>query len=339
MPNVKTRRRITVEKYLNQVWLPAAARTVKESTLSGYKAHVRDYLAPHLGSIRLHRLTAARLNTFYSELSRRNSVAMHRPLSKATLRRLHATFHRALNDAVKWGYLDKNPASSCDPPRITPGSSEMRTWANKEVARFLEFTADHPLHAVWVLLVTTGMRRGEVLGLRWCDLDLERGTAAVRQTVTMVGREIRVSPPKSRRSRRVVALDPMSVRTLIDQHAKASDPKPEDLVFSSDDRPLNPPKVSKIFTALVEESGLPRIRLHDLRHTHATLALQAGIHPKIVSERLGHATVALTLDVYSHAVANMQEEAARRIGDLIFNGQLGARRVGGVERSTTLFEP
>ena len=201
----------------------------------------------------------------------------------------------------------------------------MRTWSAQEVGKFLALTADHPLHEVWVLLVTTGMRRGEALGLRWRDIDLEKRRVAVRQTVTVVDNKVQVSEPKSRRSRRVVALDAGSIRTLSDLRARTPHRRPDELVFSSEGRPLNPTKVSKAFRKLVDQTDLARIRLHDLRHTHATLALQAGIHPKIVSERLGHSTISLILDVYSHAVPNMQEEAAQRIGDLIFNDGRAAK--------------
>jgi integrase len=161
------------------------------------------------------------------------------------------------------------------------------------------------------------MRRGEALGLRWSDLDLGRAQLSVRQTLVPVGSLIVFSQPKTARGRRVVALDSVTVTTL--RKLRATSSSGDDLVFlEQDGRPLDPSRVSRRFRKLVARSGQPKIRLHDLRHTHATLALQAGIHPKIVSERLGHATVSLTLDVYSHAVGHMQADAADQMARLVF---------------------
>lgn len=150
------------------------------------------------------------------------------------------------------------------------------------------------------------------LGLRWADVDLSRQSLVVRPTVVSVGYEIHVSRPKSGKGRRVVALDSGSVDVLRAHRTRRSRADSDDFVFGDGCQPLHQVKVSKAFGRAVRESGLPRIRLHDLRHTHATLALEAGIHPKIVSERLRHSTVALTLDIYSHALQHMQSKPPRR---------------------------
>ena len=199
----------------------------------------------------------------------------------------------------------------------------MHTWTAEELRSFLVATKDDDLYALWVLLATTGMRRGEALGLRWMDVDLDRKVIAVRQTLLSVDREIRFSEPKSARSRRVIALDDFACEALRrNQNARATNSHSSGLVFAhADGHPLDPVFVTKEFRRLVEQTELPRIRLHDLRHTHATLALQAGVHPKIVSERLGHSTVALTLDVYSHALSHLQEEAAAKIARLVFGSK------------------
>ena len=172
---------------------------------------------------------------------------------------------------------------------------------------------------MWVLFATTGMRRGEVLGLRWCDVDLESATIAVRQTLVSVGSELLFCPPKTARGKRVIALDNRTIQVIRRHMKQVGSAESDDLLFTqSDGTPLNPNRVTKTFHELIAAAGLPRIRLHDLRHTHATIALQAGVHPKIVSERLGHSTISLTLDVYSHAIPHMQRDAADRIGKLIF---------------------
>jgi integrase len=182
------------------------------------------------------------------------------------------------------------------------------------------------LAAAWRLAALTGMRRGEVLGLRWADLDLDEGWLAVCQTLVVVDNQICVSQPKTARGRRRIALDPVTISALRGhRRAQAAErlvagPGWSDtgLLFTHEDgRPLHPEYVRRLFDRHLRRVGLPRIRLHDLRHTHATLALQAGVHPKVVSERLGHTTVAITLDVYSHAIPALQQDAATTVADLL----------------------
>jgi integrase len=196
------------------------------------------------------------------------------------------------------------------------GSFELRTWDASELRRFLDVVSKRDDHLLWLLFAMTGMRRGEVLGLRWKDIDIERGLVSIRQTVLNVGGARVFSTPKTARSRRVVALDAKTTAKL-----KSSWPvgcQPGTLIFcEADGGPLDGNAITRRFTKLCVEAGLPRIRLHDLRHTHATLALGLGIHPKIVSERLGHSTIAFTLDIYSHATPHMQSEAAVKFGELI----------------------
>jgi integrase len=175
----------------------------------------------------------------------------------------------------------------------------------------------------------TGMRRGEAIGLRWSDVDLENGRLSVRRALVPVDREVIVSEPKTVKGRRVIALDVATVEVLKAQAARQLDEKDKwdeagvetGLVFTQESgAALDPENVSRYFRYAVKKAALPPIRLHDLRHTHATLALQAGIHPKVVSERLGHAAVSITLDTYSHAIPAMQEEAAALIAGLVFAG-------------------
>jgi integrase len=220
---------------------------------------------------------------------------------------------------VRWGYLAENPADRCDPPKIrADGFVEMQTWGAETLRSFLELARSDRLHPLWLLLAMTGMRRGEALGLRWSDVDLERAQLSVRQTLVPVGSRIVISKPKTARGRRVVALDSVTVAALRKLRSDSLSGGGDLVFLEHDGRPLDPSRVSRRFRKLVARSGLPKIRLHDLRHTHATLALQAGVHPKIVSERLGHATVSLTLDVYSHAIGHMQAEAAEEVGRLVF---------------------
>lgn len=293
--------------FLTERWLSAVEHSVRASTFVGYRSHVTRHIVPELGSVGLADLDASMINAFHASL-------LSDGLCPTTVRRVHATLHRALGDAVKWGLRPDNPAGRSDPPR-TRRHPELRTWSAAELRFFLTHVRDDEWFALWFLLATTGMRRGEALGLRWPDVDLERGCLAVRRTVISISGRIEWSEPKSARGRRVVALDPATAEVL-----RSWGPG-DGLVFcGGDGSPLDPTAVSKRFVRLVADSGLPRIRLHDLRHTHATLALQAGVNPKIVSERLGHATVAFTLDVYSHALQHLQQKAADKVAALVFGG-------------------
>jgi integrase len=304
-------------RFLEEVWLPTIEPTVRPTTFVNYRSHVVHQIRSRLGDLALSELDGQTLNLFYARLRADGRVDGKGGLSPASVRRVHATLHRALRDAVRWGHLAENPADRCDPPRIrADGFVEMKTWDAEGLRSFLEFVRDDRLYPLWLLLAMTGMRRGEALGLRWSDVDLERAQLSVRQTLVPVGARIVISQPKTARGRRVVALDSVTIAGL--RKLRAESPSSGDLIFVEDDgRPLNPSGVSRHFRRLVSGSGLPKIRLHDLRHTHATLALQAGVHPKIVSERLGHATVSLTLDVYSHAIGHMQADAAQEIANLV----------------------
>jgi integrase len=248
-----------------------------------------------------------------------------------TIHHVHACLHKACKDAVRWGHISRNPLDAADPPRKKgDGTKEMRTWTKEQLKAFLDSVADDRLSPLWHTIAMTGMRRGEALGLRWSDVDLEAGRLSVRRALVPTNREVVVSEPKTVKGRRVIALDPGTVEVLkaqaahqLDEHNDWDDLWIESgLVFTAENgAALDPESVSRYWRQAVKQSMLPQIRLHDLRHTHATLALQAGIHPKVVSERLGHATVSITLDTYSHAIPAMQEEAAALIAGLVFAGK------------------
>jgi integrase len=203
----------------------------------------------------------------------------------------------------------------------------MQTWSAEQLQAFLTTVAGERLSPLWHLVAMTGMRRGEALGLRWIDVDLENARLAVRRALIPTSTGVVVSEPKTAKGRRVIALDPGTVEVLKAQAARQLEEQQQwdqerlaaRLVFTREDgAALDPEAVTRQFRRAVARSMLPPIRLHDLRHTHATLALQAGIHPEVVSERLGHAIIAITLDTYSHAIPAMQEKAAALIAGLVF---------------------
>jgi integrase len=287
---------------------------------------VRVHIEPLLGQVPLQKLTGARLNEFYAELARSRQRGM-KPLSPATVRRAHAMLHRALRDAVRWDRIARNPADLSDPPKQrATAAREMSTWSADDVVAFLSSVHDDRLYALWLFLITTGVRRGEAAGLRWREVDLERRRASIRQAHVAVGYAVEVAEPKTSRSRRVLALDKGTVAVLrahrkaqmADRLAAGTAWRETGLVFvQSDGVALHPDRITKLFAKAVLAARVPRIRLHDLRHTHATLALAAGLHPKVVSDRLGHSTTSVTLDIYSHVTPSLQEEAAETVAALL----------------------
>ncbi len=322
--------KLTLREYLKSEWLPGIEATVRPSTFRSYKQHVECHICPHIGSVRLQKLSGSQINALYAKLALSGKKDGKSGLSPLTIRHVHAVLHRALKDAVRWERLMRNPIAAADPPSIRgDGTKELKTWDAKQLKAFLEATREERLSPLWHLLAMTGLRRGEALGLRWEDVDLENGRLAVRRALIPNGAVVVVSEPKTARGRRTVALDPETVEALRRQAAQqledqASKKKWTDtgLVFTKEDgEAWHPEVITRFFQQAVKRSKLPRIRLHDLRHTHATLALRAGIHPKVVSERLGHATISITLDTYSHAIPAMQEEAAVRIAELVFLSQ------------------
>ncbi len=302
-------------------------------------------MIPHLGGVPLQKVNAVHLNKLYAQLLAGGRKRGEGGLSPRTVRYIHVILGRALGDAVRWGLLERNPARLADPPAqdgLKPGG-HIRTWSPEQVRSFLDFVAGHRLSAAWITLVTTGMRRGELLGLRWEDVDLAAARISIRQTYVTIDGRTQFSEPKTRRSRRTIDPDDRTVEALRDwrssqaEERQAWGPTWEDhgLVFTQPNgRPIDPDKLTKLFRRLAKRAGLPAIRLHDLRHSHATLLLASGVNAKIASERLGHHSTAFTLDVYSHVVPGMQSQAANHVSDLV----LGLRPESGGEDTSDVDE-
>jgi integrase len=317
--------RITVAQYLREDWLPTQATRLKPSTLKGYTDIVEGRIVPHLGGIRLAQLTGGQIARMYAELRTSGS---RRPgadgLSERSLKHTHTTLHKALADATKRRLIQRNPADDVDSPK--PRNIEMKVWAPAEARAFLDHVANHRLRAGFTLALANGLRRGELLGLRWDDIDLDAGVLAVRRARVAAGYKVHEGDPKSGRAR-VLHLDDGMVAELRrhrrvqreERMAAGEAWRETGYVFTSEDgTPLHPQTVAWHFEKAVKASGLPAIRFHDLRHTCATVALSAGVHPKVVQEMLGHSSIAITLDLYSHVVPGMQREAAAKIGAAIF---------------------
>jgi integrase len=318
--------------YLVEHWLPLQARSLRPSTLDGYRRLIEIHILPTVGEWPLQSIASQHLDRLYGELLEHGS---HRTggegtgLSAKTVRSVHALLHKALKDAVRKRLIQRNVVADADPPKLRCAEATLRTWTAGELRTFIDGTAEHPLGVAFLLAATTGMRRGEVLGVRWQDVDLETRRLAVRQTVLSVNYRIVLGAPKTSRSRRLIALDPYAVAALRRRREVQADKRKlcaTDLVFTTEDgSPVHPDSFSQVFERSVRRLGLPRIRLHDLRHTHATLGLIAGIPAKIMSDRLGHSTVAFTQDRYMHAIPQLQEEAATTVGALVFGVSVSNR--------------
>lgn len=326
-------KRQTVGHFLTETWLPAVEATVKPGTFASYARTMRLHVVERpIGRRQLQHVTGSDLNALYAQLL--TGDAEHRPLSARSAQYVSAILHRAFRDAIRWQAIVRNPVESSDPPRPS-AKREMLVWQAATLNAFLTGTSDDRLSAAWWLLATTGMRRGEALGLRWSDVDLDHGQVnivrtLVADTVPQDGCPgYTFGTPKTAKGRRRVALDDATVQVLRTHRARRAEERlvigrgyvDDDLVIARvDGRPVHPKTLSWYFGQHVKRLGLPRIRLHDLRHTHATLALRAGVHPRVVQERLGHANVSITLDTYSHVDLDMQAAAAARVAALVTGG-------------------
>jgi len=243
-------------------------------------------------------------------------------LSPNTVHHVHVALHRALRDAVKWGYLQTNVAQFADPPRASAQHKELPVWSEEQLHAFLDSVTQQRLYPLWRFLAMTGCRRGEALGLTWRDLDIENGRVAIVRALVPIAGKLVETEPKTKRGRRLIALDGETVAVLREQAARqlAEQQALGDYwidsgrVFTQDNgSELHPERISALFARLVRAAALPQIPLHGLRHTYASLASAKGVNPAIVSRRLGHATVAFTLDIYSHVLPQVDAEAAELI--------------------------
>jgi integrase len=331
----KTTLREYLERWLKDyVWPNLAPRTAE-----GYESIIRQHLIPQLGNITLTQLKPEHLQKYYSEILCSGRCKSASSLSAQTVRHHHTALHKALQTAVEWGLLSRNVADAVRPPRAE--RPEMHTWGEDDISHFLEATKNTPYYALFYTALFTGMRRSELLALRWQDIDFILSQVYVSRSLHQLrdGNFVFRSP-KTAKGRRTVALPPSAILVLNEHREKQELERAmlgklltdDDLVFSHlDGKPIRPNTITRAWTTLATRAGLKVIRLHDARHTHASIMLKQGIHPKIVQERLGHSSIAITLDTYSHVSPGLQEAAAKRFDDA-FNTRYNKRENQAVEK-------
>lgn len=310
--------RMTVGQFLERWLRDYAEANLAPSTLRRYRQLIYLHLLPALGSIPLTQLRPLHIQACYAQM-------LAKGLAPRTALHAHRVLREALGHALKWQLIARNPADAVEAPR--PSRTEIKTPSVAQLHRLLDAAKATSLGTLVHLAVLTGLRQGELLGLRWDDVDLDEGVLYVRQTAQWLpGKGVVFRPPKTHRSTRPVALSPATV-TVLRQHRRAQlktrirlGPSYDDhgLVFASPQGfPLDPSNLRRAWRGVIRASGLPPLRFHDLRHAHASLLLQHGVHPKVVSERLGHATVTTTLDTYSHTIPGLQTEAVAQLDETL----------------------
>jgi integrase len=320
--------RITVGEYLLERWLPTKQAQLRPSTFASYRNNVVTHVVPRIGSIPLQKLQPEDLDTLYAQLlreGRRNRDGGG--LAPKTVRIIHGIIRKALADAHRKGTVTRNVADLADPPKVRLGGSrEMTVWSAYELREFLDSIADSEWYVPIFVAANTGMRRGEVLGLTWRNVDLDHARLVVSQQILSIEYVPSVADVKTTNSRRTIDLDPRTATVLrawrrqqLERRMITGRRGDTEFVFSRPDgRPIHPDFFSQSWDRLMRSSDVRRIRLHDLRHTHATILLQAGVPVKVVSERLGHSSPAFTMTVYQHVLPGMQADAAAAFSAAVF---------------------
>lgn len=285
--------------------------TVKHevSSMTYYnQKHMADkFIIPKLGKSAMDKITALQLTHFFSDL-------VNEDVHRGTIRNIALVLRKTFRAAQKWTIIHSNVMQFVKTPKYK--SQTMKVWTKEQVRGFLERSKEYPLHALYNLALNSGMRCGEMLGLRWEDVDFVSNTVTIKRSMKYSLKEkLHEKSTKNTSSMRTLSI-PQSTMGTLRTHKETN--LPGHYVFHKFGEPLYPSAVSRIFQGDIKRAGMPIIRFHDMRHTHATMLLQMGVNPKVVAERLGHSTVVMTLDTYSHVLPNMQKEVAAALENVIF---------------------
>ncbi len=310
-------RGLSLARYLLEQWLPAKRVSLRPSTWDGYRHKIELHIVPHIGHVPLRRLRVEHVEALYAELLSSGRADRAGGLDPKSVLEVHVILRKALADATRKGLVVRNVADGAEAPKRRRPKRVVRAWTAQQLQAFLDAARQQRLFAAFWLAATTGMRRSELLGLRWEDLDTTSGRLSVHRALVSVAYELHESHGKTNSARRCIDLDPTTIDVLARWRERLG--RELDRPVSLDDylfptvegRPTHPDLFAQAFNRLVGTLDVPRLRLHDLRHTHATLLLKAGVPIKVVSERLGHATPGFTMATYQHVLPGMQAEAAR----------------------------
>jgi integrase len=304
----------TVREYFDGTWVPHMRTRIRESTLTRYLTLIDADITPVIGEVRVARLRP-------SDVQRVVDRMVERGLSARTVVQGYRVLSSALAQAVRWELIPTNPAKAVRPPRIE--RAELTVPEPEQVRAIMKASEGTWLHLPVVLAASTGMRRGEVLALRWRDVDLDAGLIRVTGSLQRIGGKQKVVEPKTSRGRRTVAIPPGVVEQMRAHRKEQTERRlllgkswtDLDLVIEQGDgTPRDPDTITHRFQDFCDAAGVSGVRFHDLRHSYATGLLRANIHPKVVSEALGHSSTAFTMDTYSHVLPTMQDQAAEAIG-------------------------
>ena len=308
----------TVGQWMDE-WFEAYAKVkVRPSSHQTYKGYIENHIKPNIGDIPIEKLTSLQLQKFYrlllteGRIPRIESEKQPKGLSAKTVRNINQVISSAMDMAVRHKLILSNPTEGCELPKVE--HREMKTLPAEQLGAFLREAKESGVYELYYLDLATGLRRGELLGLKWEDIDLQNGIIHVRRQVARVDGEVKELPLKTKNSYRSISISQDAVAMLTEMEAHRS----SDYVFpASTGGPISPDSVNNMLHRVLKRAGLPSIRFHDLRHTFATLALQNGVDIKTVSGMLGHFSAGFTLDTYAHVTTSAQKEAARTMGNVL----------------------
>lgn len=296
-------------------WFASKKNSIGVQTASSYEQYLNNRIIPSLGNVKINRLKPIDIQKYVNALKEEG-------LAGATIKKIFDIIRSSLEYGVDFNLIQVNVAQKVKLPKIE--STEMTVWDGQQTNAFLQIAQEDPSYIAFYLAVSTGMRQGELLGLRWKDIDFEKGCLYVRQTLSHDGKTF-LTGAKTKASLRTIGLSNKAIEKL-KKHKSYMDKMKRDCPSYQDNdlvvctqigTPINPSNLRRSFNRLIEKAAVPKIRFHDLRHTHATLLLSEGINVKVISERLGHSSIKITLDTYSHVLPIMQEEAAKTLDAII----------------------
>lgn len=315
-------RAIATERFLLNIWLPQRAPSLRQTTYAGYEKTIRNTINPELGHLPIHDINRRTLEHLYTKLMTTGG-RHHNGLSSKTISNIHGIISKALNDAVRWDYLHANPAAGAQLPK-TP-RPEMAAWTAQQAANFLNHHRNQPRHTIWQLVLTTGIRRGELCGLKWKHLDPTNHTITITET-RVVANHVITSTPKTQAGHRTIHISQELVHALLklQQHNNkrhqlmGQQPSNDNYIVEDNlGEPPHPETVTRWWNTDVATTNNPKIRLHDARHTAATLLFRNGTPHKVITQRLGHSDIATTMRLYQHVTPEDDREAASTLQRLL----------------------